>query len=507
MKIKKIIALALAILTVASSFASCADTDEGGDTTTVGETAADAATEAETEDPLKDNLPEDLNFGDDTITILSREREGWTAGEIWVESQNGDIVNDAVYERNKVVEDRLGINIENVQKTGDGADEVIEEIRLAVSSKTGDYDMVAAASCAASTASLTNIFADLRSADYIDFEQPWWSQGYNEAIEYDGKQFSVTGPICLSTYRFAFVTLFNKQLFDNAVIEYPYAKVRDFKWTLDYQMSLVPLMAKDDGDGEKEIETDVYGFTTSDYISVDSYWSACDIKILEKDLESGEYKYVLDVDKLYEVTDKILELFYGDEASTYIHEFQLHDLDQNEVRKMFSNGQAGMATMRLMEVEISDMRNMENDYGVLPMPMYDENQQKYQTMLHDQFTVMCVPSTVVGDELDKMGAVLEAMAVEGARYITPAYYETALRYKHLSDPDSWEMLTIISDGIYMDAGVIYTGALDGVHGKLRGVVGSENNSVSSTYKSLKRTLSGKLKTLNKQLSEAGSTAE
>lgn len=498
---KKLLAMLLAATALLTSLTACADTDEGGNAeTTAASTFSDATTEEETAAPLKDNLPEELDFDGDTITIISREREGWTSGEIWVESQNGDIVNDAVYERNMAVEGRLGVKIENVQKTRIDAGEVIEEVKLAVQSKSGDYDIVAAASSSAAGASLSGIFADLRTSKYLDFDQPWWSQGYNEVMEYKGKQFVATGPICLSTYRFAFVTLFNKQLFENAVIEFPYDKVRKYEWTLDYQASLIPLLYKDDGDGVQEIDDDIYGYTTGDYISLFPYCSTCDIPMFAKNAESGEFEYVIDVDRVDKATDKLLNLYYGNGDAVFVHEFQLHDLDQDEIRKMFANCHAGMATMRLMEVERADMRDMKDDYGILPMPAYDENQKNYQTMLHDQFTVVCVPSTVVGDELDKMSAVLEAMAVEGARHITPAYYETALRYKHLSDPDSWEMLTIISDGIYMDAACIYGG---GPMGIFKQMVNAKSNTVSSTLKGQRRSVATFLSKLNKQLSEVG----
>ena len=152
---------------------------------------------------------------------------------------------------------------------------------------------------------------------------------------------------------------------------------------------------------------------------------------------------------------------------------------------------------------MSEMRNMEDDYGVLPMPVYDTNQKKYGTLQHDQFTVLCVPTTVSGDDLDKVSAVLEAMAVAGARYITPAYYETALRYKHMSDPDSWEMLNIIFDNVYVDAGVVYTAPLEGFYGNLRTIIQAKVNTVSSTYKGLKRKVANNIKKLNTSLSEVG----
>ena len=59
---KKSLALCLAALMLAMPLASCAQT-ENTPTDTTADTAADVTTEAATtEDPLADNLPEDLNF-------------------------------------------------------------------------------------------------------------------------------------------------------------------------------------------------------------------------------------------------------------------------------------------------------------------------------------------------------------------------------------------------------------------------------------------------------------
>ena len=120
------------------------------------------------------------------------------------------------------------------------------------------------------------------------------------------------------------------------------------------------------------------------------------------------------------------------------------------------------------------------------MPKYDEAQKEYRTLLHDQFTVLCVPTTVTGDNLDMVSAVMEALASTSYMTVRPAYYETTLRTKIAQDPQSAEMFDVIIDNIYIDAGIIYTNALSSFHDRFRQIMGSKRNTVTSQYKSVVR---------------------
>ena len=111
MKLTKPLALLLALLMLVGTFAACGEATDDPAVTNPGATS-DEVTEPETE--LTDWLPDDLNYGGDEITIISRYREGWTSGEIAVQELINEPVNDAVYERNKAVEERLGVEITSI---------------------------------------------------------------------------------------------------------------------------------------------------------------------------------------------------------------------------------------------------------------------------------------------------------------------------------------------------------------------------------------------------------
>ncbi len=484
MKKTRILAAFLASLMLLGTLASCADSSENTGAET---TAADTATEETGDGIVRDDLPADLSYADEEkneIVIISRNREGWTEGEIAAEKVDGNVINDAIIGRNKKVEERLGVIINNIAENEHDPTIVVNNVAKTVAAGSHEYDVMACACYATLGESLNGTFADLRSTQYMNFDKPWWSQGFNEAIEYRGAQFAATGSMLLSMYRFAFVTVFNKQIFTDSKVPFLYDDVRNKKWTLDRQTELVTLFHKDAGaQGQQDEDADIFGLVTNDYISVDPYWSACNVDILKKDAD-GDYNWVFNVGKLEEVAAKVLELFYETGDAVYDCKHYGLDDEQNDIREMFANGNAAMATVRLMEMESDSIRSMEDEYGIVPMPKFDDQQENYKTLLHDQFTVFTILNSVPLERRDMISAVLEAMGSESHYTVRPAYYDTTLRSQIAKDPDSAEMLDMIVENIYIDAGIIYTNALSSFHDSFRQIIGSKTNSTTSKYRAL-----------------------
>ena len=120
---KRMMALMLAILMLASIVACGGKTEDPAATTTAqGGDAADtttAATEQTYADPKddpanydangywKDDLPEDLNFNGDVVSVLNWKAE---ENEFEILEQTGTLVDDAIYQRNMIIEERLGVD-------------------------------------------------------------------------------------------------------------------------------------------------------------------------------------------------------------------------------------------------------------------------------------------------------------------------------------------------------------------------------------------------------------
>lgn len=498
---KKSLALLMALLMLLPAALACGKTEEPAATTTAATTQASAeATTAATEETttegynVKDNLPEDLKFAGETISIISRGRS-WCKDEVSVENLNGDVINDAIYNRNAAVQDRLGIEIVNYLTSGNDNYEITEEIRKQVQAGTDEYNLFANSVYATIMYTADNLFQDMTDLQYLDLEQPYWSQGFNEAASIGDAQYFATGAICLSLYRFIFVTFFNKNIFDENQIPYLYDVVNDGKWTLDYQRQISQNIYTDlNGDGKKDAG-DRYGFVTNhDQIGVDAYWSSCQLDILGKD-EDNFLKYAVNVERLSAAIDKINLLIWENDGFYGVPKGG-SDTEQDTICTMFAQDQAAMTTLRLIHVESEDMRNMTSLYGIVPVPKLDETQENYYSYAHDTMTAYGIPLTVIGDELEMVGAFLEAMASESYRTVTPAYYELALKTKYVSDEQSVKMLDDIVNNFYVDAGVLYTKQISSFHQNMRTWIGSGKNTVASMIKATEKVIAKQLKALN-----------
>ena len=488
---KKFLLLLLVTATLLSTLAACAEVDpEITDQTTASE-------EESTEILQYDNIPEDLKYNGEDIVILNRMFMGWTWDEVAVPELNSEPVNDAMFNRNLAVTDRLNVNIVSSPIEDPSEYAPIEKIERAVKTGSDEFDLVAAPVYTTTPSALEGTFCDLTDLEYLDLDQEYWMQEYNQTMSFGGAQHTATGMIALSTYRFAFVTMFNKDEFDNKNVPYPYEAIANNEWTLDYQAALAKDFYRDTNGSAKKDEGDFFGFASCSGINTDAYWASCNLPILAKDAE-GYYEYVLDVGRFSDVMDKVLYLFY-DCGGTYLFPVMTNNVEQDELRVMFTKGECAMMTIRLVAVEQPDVRNMEIQYGIVPVPKYDEAQQDYGTMLHDQFTVFAVPVSAAEEKMEMIGATLEVMASESLRQVKPAYYEIALKRKYMSDPIAWEMLDMIFARIRIDAAVTYVVPMNTPHHKMRTIVASKKNTVSSQCAKLGKSLDKALTKVHKKL--------
>ena len=108
MKFRKSISVIL-LAAILRSTAACADSGEKPEDTTGSSTSAgdtETATVTETgRESVSDDLPT-VDYGGAEFTILDRTKYVY---EFTAEEENGDILNDAVHERNRKVEDRFNV--------------------------------------------------------------------------------------------------------------------------------------------------------------------------------------------------------------------------------------------------------------------------------------------------------------------------------------------------------------------------------------------------------------
>ena len=233
---KRIMAMLLVAVMILS-FAACS----GGETTDNKKpdtTVAPVETTGNGIEYEQDDLPANLNFDGESVTMLvikEKEGTGIHDGEILSEELNSDVINDSVYNRERYVEDRLGIEI--VPAMVEYSD-YNKEFDKMISSDEDMYQICASKTVWFASYAFDNVLTDLYTVDHLDLEKPWWSQYFNEKAELKDSLYLTTGSLSLSLTRFLFVTFYNKQLAEDYSEKYPelgdlYTVVNDGDWTYD----------------------------------------------------------------------------------------------------------------------------------------------------------------------------------------------------------------------------------------------------------------------------------
>ena len=132
---------------------------------------------------------------------------------------------------------------------------------------------------------------------------------------------------------------------------------------------------------------------------------------------------------------------------------QASSIDDQSFKSMIAFSEGNVATMCNFLYSTEYLRDMTDDYGIVPMPKYDENQEKYITQLGTSTAMLFVPITTKDAELTSK--VMEALAYYTSELVVPKYYEVALKDKYARDNDIAEMLDIIRDGASFDFLFLY----------------------------------------------------
>ncbi len=103
---------------------------------------------------------------------------------------------------------------------------------------------------------------------------------------------------------------------------------------------------------------------------------------------------------------------------------------------------------------IPGFREMESDFGILPYPKLDANQDGYfHTVAPYNSQFICVP--LVQDDVERTGVITEALAYHGQKIVNDAYYDVNLVGQSARDEESSEMLDIVFDSLVFDIGYFY----------------------------------------------------
>ena len=486
MKTKRFIAWLLAVLMIAPAAVSCSSGTENasGETeqTAADPPAPDAAAEAAEPEAnenldangyLKDDLPE-LDFGGEDIGVLF-----WSDvenAEFEVEELTGEIVNDAIYQRNIDVEDRLNVKYVWIGTPGNNGskDKYVAVAQASVQAGDGAYDIYAAYSRTIGASVVNNLTRTLQDSQYIDYEKPWWPDNLLEESMIHDRLYFVSGDISTNVLHMMYCIYYNKQLLEDYNLPTPTDMVFEGTWTVDKLVELTSDAYTDlNGNGRQDID-DRFGFTLVDFHN-DAFYTGSGLKLVEKDPDA-----ILKIsDDFY--SEKAVDLLgkIGPwEQTDTVYQQSDYELPFTEGRALFNVNRAHYASKALRDSELT--------YGILPVPKYDENQQNYRTVMGNPVTLYAVSRDSAHPEIDE--AVLECMASEAYRLTTPAIFENNMKKKYSIDDVNAQMYDIVRETVSFELGRFFNQYLSDITDIYFHAVTSNNQDWASTSQKNRKVL-------------------
>lgn len=416
----------------------------------------------------------DVDFGGKTFLICANndtaDDRWFNPAEIWVESLTNDAINDAVYERNQVMSQLYNCTIavdDGGWDNGFNAD---------LSAGTGKY---IAASAEYNNGSSGNYY-NVLNLD-IDWTQPWWNQDVIRDISCKDKLYVFAGDFAIFDFRASWIMFYNKDVYDqNLADSYDiYDLVYKKQWTVDVLLEMCQKVLKDNNGDQaytfsEDANADVVGMMTTAHNYRGLYFS-CGERYTAKDDAGNLVCAITSTGKGSDTIDKIRtlttsEAYLGEEGYT-------------SVQKAIENATTLFAG-EVMDV-LERMVNAEGlRVGVVPLPLYDTNQDNYYTYVNNRSSLYMIPTGYAN--MDEIADFFTLYAAHSSKIVRPAFLN-AYKYTYASDEESADMVDIIIQNRVYDPGYLYSfSAFDGVLSALMGKTGA-NNYASAANRYVKST--------------------
>lgn len=429
-----------------ASLAACGNTS-GGDTTTDGTSSAQdssAASAPETTDPTLIPPEATDKYNGRTYHIFNGYHDldwKYCSVEIYPEEMDGDVLNDALVKRCRDTEERLGIKIQVDNGT-------LDQIKNNISA-SDDFANV-------TYVDLSNIMSlvsqgycvDFYDLPNIDLSKKWWDQNAEEKLSFSGHLYYTFNDHIFTQTENARAIYFNKPMAEELQTGDLYDLVRTGKWTLDKMYDLGKTAVADQNGDTVYDENDRYGICGTFVQLAESLLTGSDAEIIQKNSDGDPYFFCF-TERFNTIYDKILGIMTKENVV-------------NVKNADFTTGHALFCADAI--IAATRFREMKDDFGILPVPKYDEAQEKYYSVSPNPHA-MLIPVTV--SDLDFTGAVTEELAYQSNKTLLPAYYENTLKGKTTRDDDSIEMIDLIHNNVSYTIKIIGTQFSDAIYSEMQ----------------------------------------
>ena len=433
----------VAVLPLLSCNGTAGDGGNGIQNEPVGtgnETPDDAANGADGEAAAELTFPElpDVNFGGHEFRILSVADDfaGWILTQLTAEGETGVALNDAIFRRNRRMEDRFGFNLVHIPAVNPAG--VLNGLRTSIQEGSDDFDLGMLLPNHALTLAQEGLLTPIDTIPNIDLSKPWWDQDMIRDFSIGNRVFFTSGDFSLNQYSVTIGMFFNTRLHADLGLDCPYQLVRDGKWTLENFAAMGRAALRDlNGDGIFDYN-DQWGLVGVGHVYIIGFVVGMGERYVIKDADDIPALNITSQGFI----NRFLDLF---DLLTEPWVFNNQSSDRRRGGSVVPPEELFMSNQSLFWSPVMNtavqLRAMDADFGILPQPKLNEQQEHHiagTNVLH----VMGIPLTSA--DLDRTGVILEALNAESRLTVLDVYFNTMLVNQLLTrDEESAAMLDII----------------------------------------------------------------
>lgn len=441
--ISRTLCLALAAVSLAL-MASCVKDNGGNTTTTTAPVSGDVTTGVAETTAAYEALPV-ADFDKYEFRILTRPTT-WSYDTMALEETSGNLLDDIVYNRQRLVSERL-----NIVMTEINSQNISKEISTAVSTQTHLYDICQLPTGTALQSYLRGEVLDIASIDTIDLENPWWASSINNSVNIGSKRYVVFGQGHLNYYCGFYILAFNKGLVTDNGLESPYDCVDAGTWTHEKMYTMMKTAARDyNNDGFYDVSEDVLGFTG--HVN----------HMRNLMISSGETITHNDADG-YPVYDGLSER-YIDVFTDFMNKFMSEPCaavagSPSNRYEGFSSGASSLNYAAVFNegralfestgtYEVQTVRDLDFEYGLVIVPKYNADQEDYVAPVYSYVEGMTIPSTAPDPE--DIGLILETIYAATDGKLVTNLVGNILHYKCSNNPTDIKMINMVFEKGQLD---------------------------------------------------------
>ena len=524
-KLKRIVSLSLALLMLATTLfgAGCASSLKKltelssklqANASLIGNAldldallALASSGETESQKP-RPTMPDDgvafQDYSDRTIRLL-----GWTEAcqhEFEVSEENATtMLTAAVWTRNETVEKRLNVDLQWTYVSGCAGSEE-SYVSMAKSRLTAQkVDIFTPYSRVGNMLMIQGLAQDMKGISTIDLTDPWWNQSFVQNASVNDRVYFAAGDISWTLTGMTFAFCYNKDILakhpgilDQFGVDSMNELVSEGKWTLETMKTMA-----------QAVTDEKYHGITGYHVAMDSFYKGCDLDWMEVDPSTGNQ--IISDDqysgRANDVVKQLTTLFNSSASTVQVRQSQTYgEIAQagnysNPSNPEWQKGRSLFVFNSIISITDYKFNELSFDFGILPMPKYDEAQPAYKTVPDFEYSMCVIPRQASDADAEIFGAVLTAMASEGYVRITPCYYYEVMQQESSDSPENYAMWMLIQRSAELDGGRLFDWQIAGcgVWGCFRSALANKEDSLAGKWAASGQTMISDAEAMNQKM--------